>query len=101
MKKLLSLLIVFSAALVLTGCTTKEVNVVKAPCAKPTIDMTQFPEPKQVSFKVHKGAIVVTIKRSVYDELKNTNQDIKDRYVKLREWVITNMENDLIKRQRF
>ncbi len=96
MKTLLSLLIVFSIALVATGCTTKEVTVVKTACAKPTINMSEFPEPKTVTFNVHKGAIVVTIKKSDYIKMKETNQEIKDRYVKLREWVLVNEGKGLI-----
>ena len=96
MKTLLSLLIFFNIALALTGCTTKEVTVLKTPCAKPTIDMSEFPEPKTVTFQVHKGAIVVTIKKSDYIKMKETNQYIKDWYVKLREWVLVNEEKGLI-----
>ena len=99
MKKLLSLQILFSIAMVLTGCTTKEVTVVKIPCAKPTINMSEFPEQKTVTFQVHKGSIVVTIKKDDYVKMKETNQDIKDRYVKLREWVLLNVEEGLIKRE--
>lgn len=98
MRPSLILLTLFSIAL-LTGCTTKEIEVLNTPCAKPTIDMAQFQEPKPVPVKVHKGAIVVTMSKADYEKIKNTNQDIKDRYVKLREWVLLNIEEGLIKKQ--
>lgn len=101
MKKLLILLTLFSIALMFGGCAEKEITVVKTPCAKPRIDMSQFPPPEHVTFQVHKGSMVVTIKKEDYAKMKATNQSIKDKYVTLRAWVMTNMENDLIKRQPF
>ena len=97
MKKLLILLTLFSIALMFGGCAEKEITVVKTPCAKPRIDMSQFPPPEQVTFQVHKGSMIVTIKKDDYIKMKETNQDIKDRYVKLREWVFVNEEKGLIK----
>ena len=97
MKKLLSLLTLFSVLIMFAGCTTKEVTVLDTPCAKPTIDLAQFPEPKPVTFQVHKGTIVVTIHKADYEKMKGTNQDIKDRYVKLREWVLLNIKEGLVK----
>lgn len=99
MKKLLTLWTLFSIGTMLCGCAEKEITVVKTPCAKPHIDMSQFPPPEQVNFQVHKGSMVVTIKKSDYAKMKATNQSIKDKYIILRAWVFTNMENDLIKRQ--
>jgi len=94
-----SLLIVFSLLFFLSGCSTKEILYVDKECAKPTIDMTKFAEPKTNSFKVHKGSFVVTIKNEDYVAIKTTNQSIKDKYVKLREWTIVNIKNSLIKNE--
>lgn len=96
MMMLKILLIVFSL-LMFTGCTTKELTVLDTECAHPSLDLSQYPEPAENSFGVHKGAMVVTIKKDDYERIKNTNQDIKDKYVKLRSWVIINIENGLIK----
>jgi len=83
----------------LTGCTTKEIKLLETKCAKPSIDMSKFSEPKIVNFKVHKGSLSVSIKKSDYLKMKETNQDIKDRYVTLRAWVIGNVDAGLIKRE--
>ena len=97
-----SLMIAFSMLFILGGCATrelqKEVVYLDKKCAKPSIDMSQFPEGKKVGFKVHKGTFVVTIKKDDYIKMKETNQDIKDRYVTLREWVLSNIKAGLIKR---
>lgn len=97
------LMIAFSLLFVFNGCTTKELQkevvYIDKKCPKPTIDMTKFPEPKKVKFKVYKGGFVVTIQKEDYIKIKSTNQDIKDRYITLREWLITNIDNGLIKNQ--
>jgi hypothetical protein len=61
--------------------------------------MSKFPEPKKVKFKVHKGSFVVTIQKEDYIKMKSTNQDIKDKYITLREWINTNIRNELIKNE--
>jgi hypothetical protein len=87
----------------LSGCSTKELQkevvYVDKKCPKPTVDITKFSEPKKVKIKVHKGSFVVTIKNEDYIKMKSTNQNIKDRYITLREWLITNIDNDLIKNE--
>ena len=100
MRALLLLMITFSA-LVFTGCAAKQTETIYLDknCPKPTLDMSKYPEPKKVGFAVHKGAIVVTIKKSDYDKMKETNQDIKDRYVSLRAWLILNVEKGLVKNE--
>ena len=97
------LMIAFSLLFMLSGCSTKELQkevvYIDKKCPKPTIDMTKFEEPKKVKFKVHKGSFVVTIQKVDYVKMKSTNQDIKDKYVTLREWVNTNISNQLIKNE--
>lgn len=94
------LMIAFSLLFMLSGCSTKELQkevvYIENKCAKPTIDMTKFDEPKKVKFKVHKGSFVVTIKKEDYVKMKTTNQGIKDKYITLREWTILNIDNGLI-----
>lgn len=97
------LMIAFSLLFMLSGCSTKELQkevvYVESKCAKPTIDMAEFPEPKKAGFKVHKGSFVVTIQKEDYVKMKSTNQDIKDRYLKLKEWLNINIKNELIKNE--
>ena len=96
------LLILFSLFL-LSGCATKELQkevvYLDKECAKPSLDMSEFSAPKTVKIAVFKGSFSVSIKNDDYLKMKETNQDIKDRYVKLREWVITNVGLGLIKNE--
>ncbi|WP_108062743.1 hypothetical protein [Poseidonibacter lekithochrous] len=98
-----NLMILFSAALLFIGCSTKEMQkdivYIEQECPKPTIDMTKFDESKPVKVRVHKGDFVVTIKKDDYLKMKKINESIKEKYKKLRLWIGTNIKNELIKNE--
>ncbi len=100
---MLKLLMIVFSVILFTGCSTKELQkevvYVDKVCPKPTIDMNEFTEAEKVGIKVHKGQFVVTIQNEDYVKMKQTNQDIKDKYEKLRTWVNTNIKNELIKNE--